>query len=134
VNEISHGGCYIEIVQLLSIGTEAQLRLTIADALLDIGAKVVSNHPGMGMGMEFMAVSQEQESKLEQIVRSTTAAESPAARQTKHSPPSATPIPITREAAPGILAKIIQQINEKGVLTRQELVEIVKTKHMDSRM
>src|ERR1700687_4401084 len=46
VNDISHGGCYIEILQLLPIGTEAQLQLTIADTLLNIAAKVVSNDPG----------------------------------------------------------------------------------------
>jgi PilZ domain len=135
VNEISHGGCYIEIIQLLSIGAEAQLRLTIADTLLDIGAKVVSNHPAMGMGMEFMAVSQEQKSKLAQILRSITAiAVSPAAQQAENSQPNAAAVRITREAAPRILSKIIKRINEKGVLTRQELVDIVITKQMDSIM
>jgi PilZ domain len=127
VNDISHGGCYIEIVQLLPIGTEAQLQLTIAGTLLNIAAKVVSNDPGIGMGMDFVAVSQEQESKLAQIVRSITAAESPTAQQAEHSQPSAAAIRITREAAPDILAKIIKRMNEKGVVTRQELVDIVKT-------
>jgi hypothetical protein len=135
VNEISHGGCYIEKNQLLSVGTEAQLRFTIADTLLDIGAKVVSNHPAMGMGMEFMAVSQEQKSKLAQILRTITVTNaSPAAQQAENSQPSTAAVRITREAAPDILSKIIKRINEKGVLTRQELVDIVITKQMDSRM
>jgi hypothetical protein len=33
---------------------------------------------------------------------------------------------ITREAAPDILAIIIKRINEKGVLTKQDLLDIVK--------
>jgi hypothetical protein len=128
VNEISHGGCYIEMVQLLPIGTEVQLRLSIADTLLNIGAKVASNDPVIGMGMEFMAVSQEQESTLARILRGITAIDlPPAAQQVEPSQPSAVAIRITREAAPDILAKIIKQINKKGVLTRQEFVDIVKT-------
>jgi hypothetical protein len=89
----------------------------------------------MGMGMQFMAVSQEQKSKLAQILRTITATNiSPSKQQAENSQPSALPVRITREAAPDILAKIIKLINRKGVLTRQELVDIVKTKQMNSRM
>jgi PilZ domain len=124
VNDISGSGCYIEIIQLLAVGTEVQLQLIIADTLLNIAAKVVTNDQGIGMGMEFVAVSLEQESKLTQIERSITAAKILPVQQTEHSHPKAA-VQITREAAPGILAKIIKQINETGVLTRQDLIEIV---------
>jgi hypothetical protein len=127
VNDLSIVGCYIELVQLLSVGTEAQLRLTIADISVDVAAKVVSNDPGIGMGMEFVAVTQEQLSKLAQIVGRLTATESPASQQTEHSRPSPAPIRITREAAPVILAKIVKRINENGVLTRQDLLDIVRS-------
>jgi hypothetical protein len=116
------------MVQLLPIDAEAQLQLTIADILLDIDAKVMSNDLMIGMGMEFMAVSQEQESKLAQILRSVAATDlSTSSKQVEQSQPSAAAIRITRNAAPDILSKIIKRMNEKGVLTRQELVDIVKT-------
>ncbi len=126
VNDISNSGCYIEIVQLLPIGSVVQLRLTIADTLLDIAANVVSNDPGIGMGMGFNALSQEQASQLAQIVKRINAQQPPTAPHPKYLEPSAPPVQITREAAPDILAKIIKLINEKGILTRQDLIEIVK--------
>lgn len=126
VSDISRGGCYIETANPLPIGAaEAQLRLTISDVLVEMGAKAVSITPLVGMGMEFVTVSQEQESKLAKIVRSITG-ESPTTQQVENSHPSATAIQITREAAPGILAKVIKQINEKGILTRQDFIDILK--------
>jgi hypothetical protein len=127
VNDLSTIGCYIEIVHLLPVGSDAQLRLTIADISVDLAAKVVSNDLGIGMGMEFVAVTQEQLSKLTQIVSRVGTAQSPASQQTQDSRSTPTPVRITREAAPVILAKIVKRINESGVLTRQDLLEIVRS-------
>lgn len=126
VNDISMVGCYIEIAQLLPIGTDAQLRLNIADKALEVAAKIVSNDPGIGMGMKFVSVTQEQLSMLTQIVGRLTETDSPASRKAELSRPGPAPIRITREVAPVILAKIVKRINETGVLTRQDLVDIVK--------
>jgi len=41
---------------------------------------------------------------------------------------------ITREAAPDILATIIKRINEKGALTRQDLLDIVKSQKTDNKL
>jgi len=127
VNDLSTIVCYIEIVHLLPVGSDAQLRLTIADISVDLAAKVVSNDLGIGMGMEFVAATPEQLNKLAQIVSRVSTTESPTARQTENSPPGPTPVRITREAAPVILAKIVKRINENGVLTRQDLLEIVRS-------
>lgn len=128
VSDISRGGCYIETLHPLPVGTESQLRLTVGDILLDVDAKVSTATPSVGMGMEFMAVPQAQENKLVQIIEKITAINSsPAVLQAKHLQPSSAPVRITREAAPGILARIIKTINERDVLTRRELIEIVNT-------
>lgn len=126
VNDISHSGCYIEMIQLLPVGSLVQLRLTIANILLEIASQVASNDPGIGMGMKFIAPSQEQEATLTQIVSSISGSKSFSPQQTDHPQPSAPPPQITREAAPDILAKVIKQINQKGLLTRQDLIDIVK--------
>jgi hypothetical protein len=130
VKKISLSGCYIEIVQHLPVGTETQLQLNITGSLLNIAAKVISVDSGIGMGMEFVAVSKEQENKLEEIVKYISAAESATEQQDEHSQPNTTAVQIPHEAAPGILAKIIKQVNEKGVLTRRDLYDIVtNTEH-----
>jgi hypothetical protein len=126
INEISHGGCYIEIEHPLPAGTELQLRFTIADCELEIGAKVASADPTIGMGMEFMAVSEEQEVKLVEILGKVAVDNAPPEVE-EHPQPARSTVRITPAAAPAILAKIIKHMNEKGVLTRQELAEIVKS-------
>lgn len=95
---------------------------------MNIAATVISVDSGIGMGMEFVAVSKEQENKLEQIVRYISAAESATAQQGEDSQPDATAVQIPHEAAPDILAKMIKLINEKGVLTRRDLYDIVTNK------
>jgi PilZ domain len=127
VSEISRGGCYIETGHPLPLATEVQLRLTIADTLLDISAKVAWTTPQIGMGMRFEGVPPAQESKLAQILAEVTGGGvSPVVQQAEHPQPSGATVRITREAAPDVLAKVIKRINEKGVVTKQELIEIVK--------
>jgi len=126
VKDISRGGCYIETTQPLPCGAEVQLRLNIAGTALYTGAKVVATDPRVGMGMDFMVVPPEQRNKLAQIIENISVPDLAfAVLQAEHGEPH-TVFRVTPEAAPDILAKIIKRINEKGVLTRQELRDIVK--------
>jgi hypothetical protein len=133
-NDISRSGCYIETVTALPLGTEVELRLTIAGVSLEIGARVVWTTPQVGMGMFFQKVSLEAERHLSQILEGAAATGHPPVAQQAEAPqqpanpqqPGSAKVRITREAAPEILSKIIVRVNEKGVLTRQELIEIVK--------
>jgi hypothetical protein len=109
----------------LPLGTEVQLRLTVADIGLYIGAKVACTDL-VGMGMDFMVVPPEQGNKLAQTIEKVTGTDFlPAVMQAERGEPN-TVFRITQKAAPDILAEIIKRINEKGVLTRQELLDIVK--------
>lgn len=127
VTEISRGGCYIESAHPLTIATAVQLRLTIAGTVVDVGAKVAWITPQVGMGVYFEAVSPEAENQLVQIVEEVTGGGStPAVKEAGATQPGNGTLRITREAAPEILAKIVKRINEKGVLNKQELIEIVK--------
>jgi hypothetical protein len=109
----------------LPLGTEVQLRLTIADTGLYVGAKVVCSDPLTGMGMEFIVVPSDQGNKLAQIIENITVPDLSRAVLQAERMQTNTVFRITRETAPDILAKIVERINEKGVLTRQELVDIV---------
>ena len=125
VSDICRGGCYIESEYTLPVGAETQLHLTIANVQLDIVGRVVSATPLVGMGMNFVAVLAEQENNLTRIIEHVAGISSPSVAPQEERPKPST-VRITREAAPEILAKVIRRINEKGALTRQELVEIVK--------
>jgi hypothetical protein len=142
VSEIGRGGCYIETGQPLPVGTAVQLRLAMGSAVLEITARVVWNTPQVGMGMHFEAASTEIENSVMQILRLVTddagLPSSPEASPEEFLlPQCADPEgdasgldemcpPISPEAASGILARIVERINQTGVLTEQELIEIVK--------
>ena len=126
VSKISRGGCYIETTQPMPRGTEVQLRLTIADTALYMGAKVVATDPLVGMRMDFIVLPPEQGTKLVQAIERLTVPDLSLAVLQAERTQSNTVFQITREAAPDILTKIVERINEKGVLTRQELRDIVK--------
>lgn len=73
VDEISRCGCYIDTNHPLPSGTQAQLRLTIAETSLDVCANVVCTIPQVGMGMDFLVETPEQRTKLTQIVEEVKA-------------------------------------------------------------
>jgi PilZ domain len=127
VGEISRGGCYVETAHPLTVASEAQIRLTLAGTVLDIGAKVAWMTPQVGMGLYFEHLSPEEENKLAQIIEEIAGGSSARVMEpAEHPQPGNAPVRITREAAPEILAKIVKRINEKGVLTKQELIDLVK--------
>jgi Tfp pilus assembly protein PilZ len=138
VSEIGAGGCYIETSQPLPFGTDVQLRLTISDAVLEVGAKVVWATPQIGMGMHFEAVSPKAEDQLALILAKLAGQPdisggefAMGTQSIEFCDEASAGLRIGKEViaedvAPAILARIIERINRAGVLTQQELVEIVK--------
>jgi PilZ domain len=127
VSDLGLCGCYLELISPLPVGTEVDLRLSMAGFLFDMRAKVVCATPLVGMAMEFLSRSPEQVKTISQIVEKLTGAPATPAVQLADGPqPAGATIHITPESAPGILAMMLKRINEKGVLTREELVEMVK--------
>jgi hypothetical protein len=124
LGDISGGGCYIETVLPLPIGTTMQLRLTIAGNILDLSAKVVWTIPQAGMGVFFVFVSPQEKDRIAQILEDVkTIAESSAAPGFGRIQREKAVVRISRDAE--LLARITRQLEEKGVLTRQEMMDMV---------
>jgi hypothetical protein len=95
---------------------------------LEIGANVVSSDPTFGMGMDFIMVPTEQWNKLPQVIEKVTDGNpSPAAQPVELSELDTGISRITQETAPDTLDRIIKRINEKGILTKQEILDIVNS-------
>jgi hypothetical protein len=126
VNEISRGGCYIELIQLLPVGDPVVLKLSITDLSLEIAARIASNDPSTGMGMEFLDITPEQRGILVEMLTRLKEDHSQVMVDRRLEDRAPTTIRISQQSAPKILARVIERINEHGVVTRQELVAIVK--------
>jgi hypothetical protein len=55
-NELSRGGCYMDIVSPLASGSAVRVRLTHAGETLELPARVVHSTPNIGMGLAFEPV------------------------------------------------------------------------------
>lgn len=65
VRDLSQQGCYVDMGSPLPLGTATDVRITKGAATFEAQARVVSHHPGKGMGLMFTAVEPEQHATLD---------------------------------------------------------------------
>jgi len=71
--DLSSGGCYVEMVFTMSRGSEVDLKVTIGTRNFEAKGKVVTSHPGVGVGIKFTEVTQEHQKVLLEILQELTA-------------------------------------------------------------
>lgn len=125
--DISSGGCFIKTLHTFPVGAAVRLLLMIAGAQLDLEARVARIIPQSGMGMAFEGISTEQEKQIVRIIRDAKAAGRSAAMKPAETSPSA-PAPVPVSGSAELLAEITKRVNEQGVLTRQDLMDLVNNK------
>ena len=67
VTDVSLGGCYVEMLAPLPINSSVELTLDSSRGAIHASGKVVAAQTGMGMGIEFTAISPEDFEKLRAI-------------------------------------------------------------------
>ncbi len=68
LSDISLTGCYVETASSLPVGTELLYLIRIRDTVLRGRAQVKTSHHAVGIGLEFLHMSQEDLQKLEFLV------------------------------------------------------------------
>jgi CheY-like chemotaxis protein len=66
--DISPGGCYIETTQTFASGTALEIVVRTEDLRLRIQGRVLSMHPGFGMGLEFTLRTEEHRKQVQQLL------------------------------------------------------------------
>jgi CheY-like chemotaxis protein len=66
--DISPGGCYIESTETFGSGTALEIVVRTEDLRLRIHGKVLSMHPGFGMGVEFALRTEEHRKQVQQLL------------------------------------------------------------------
>jgi hypothetical protein len=56
--DLSLGGCYVELMMPLRVGTKIELVLWLNDAKISTAGMVTSSHPGFGLGVKFIGMLQ----------------------------------------------------------------------------
>jgi hypothetical protein len=59
LSDISFGGCYVYTFSPLPVGQMVTVVIKASEAEIDVAGKIVSSHPGVGMGIAFAGFVQE---------------------------------------------------------------------------
>ncbi len=68
INEISRGGCYVEMMSPMRTGTAIRLELSVSGRTLRLEGIVRTSQPTIGMGVEFTMMAPAEADRLCQIV------------------------------------------------------------------
>lgn len=69
ITDISQGGCYVQLSEPLKVGTKISLELLMKLANLKGEGVVCTSHPGRGMGIKFVEMSNEYRDQVRQFVK-----------------------------------------------------------------
>jgi len=141
ITDISLGGCYVEMLSPLPVGTAIQLSFKLDDAPLRLSGRVSSSQMSMGMGIAFTMMSPDHFEKLRQFAPPAGAPASPptvapavepprvpqsriaAPRASSHSLSASDSDPVDMPGTAEALDAIVRLLLRKGLLTRAELSE-----------
>jgi c-di-GMP-binding flagellar brake protein YcgR len=74
-SDISPGGCYVETMFALEIGTTLKIKLWLDSVTLSTTGIVTTRHPQVGNGIQFTNIEDEDVRKLEQFLTDHAVAE-----------------------------------------------------------
>jgi hypothetical protein len=69
--DLSVGGCFIEMPTPLPRGAQMRIGIWVKDTKLWANGRVVTSNPGFGIGVQFLQISDEDKTQLEQFLEST---------------------------------------------------------------
>lgn len=68
IADVSHDGCYIEMLTPFPLGTPVETHLDVKSVEFAATGEVRIHHPGMGMGVHFTEIAASERPKLEQLL------------------------------------------------------------------
>jgi CheY-like chemotaxis protein len=66
--DVSPGGCYLETTETFPFGTLLEIVVRAENLRLRIHGKVLSTHPGFGMGVEFIVRAEDHRKQVQQLI------------------------------------------------------------------
>jgi len=115
VSDLSLGGCYIDSMTPLQIGTEIRLGLVKDKKIIEVNGTVIYSHPGLGMGVSFANATPQQRAEIEKWVSELS--------EKITGPVTLEPLPNQPPEATSeqkILLKLIHLLIAKGILDEKE--------------
>jgi PilZ domain len=127
-SDISMHGCYVEAAAGYPAGSTLTLSIEVNGFRVEAIGEVRVTYPGLGMGISFTQVSDEDRSRLRELVRSIS---QPSvimgARPADRATSASSSIPLPTVANPGAALQAIQKLFEdRHVMGREEFIRILR--------
>jgi hypothetical protein len=130
--DISMHGCYVETATPFRSGTSLTLKLDANGFRLEAIGEVRVVYSGLGMGVSFLKMSEEDRGRLRELVRSISPASVIVTQPGSHRAPSAGPpsqvVPVVTNPA-AVLQAILKFFEDRHVMGREEFLKILRISH-----
>lgn len=132
--DIGLHGCYIECASPYSIGTNLDLKLELDGIRVEANVQVRVSYPGLGMGVAFMKISEQEQSHLHELLRAISARDLTAGQPVDSQSSSiADPLLVSNAESPAdpnaraVVREIVKFFEHRHMLGRDEFLRILRT-------
>jgi len=122
--DLNQGGCYLDVLSPLPIGSNVRVRILSGGAELTCTAVVRDSQPGMGMGVAFTDLGDAGKVLIESWIEKRV---SPALATVSPSPLSESAKPATSpEQKDALAARLIDLLHKKGLLSSNDVASLLR--------
>ena len=122
--DLNQGGCYLDLMNALPIGSNVRIRIRSGGAELTCTAVVRDSRPGMGMGVAFTDLDDARKAIIDSWIErlgSTALADLSPSPLSENAIPA--PPPEQRDA---LAVKLIDLLHKKGLLSSNEVASLLR--------
>ena len=122
--DLNKGGCYLDMLSPLPIGSKVRIRISSDGADLNCTAVVRDSQPGMGMGVAFTDLDDARKALIESWIKRLG---SPGLADPSVPPPSknAKPAP-PPDQKDALAVKLIDLLHKKGLLSSNDVASLLR--------
>jgi hypothetical protein len=126
--DISMHGCYVEATATFPIGTDVRIKLQIQGIQVQSKGKIRVTYPSLGMGIAFVEMSEEDRSRLKELLRAISRPSVILGASFASSAPARGPAdPISLPADPAAALRALTEFFEsRQLLMRDEFLSILR--------
>jgi hypothetical protein len=127
ISDLSVSGCYVDTLNPCPAGTILYFRMHKASEILEGCAMVCTQHQGCGMGVQFKDLTPEQHALLQNWLGADSPAPEAPQEATVEPAPGIEPSDKAGEHAHLRLGRLVDILNQKGVLSPSEVAKVSRT-------